>query len=155
VDPDGETRLRARLGPDPLRDDDPAPAFAALRRRRSGIGQVLLDQTVIAGIETSTGRNCCSCWESIRTGPAGRIDRAAFDELWRVLRGLLGRRRTPRAHHHDHTLGPLEAAVTPAGRRAPLRLQARRMPCRRCGTSIRSWDLGSRAVFACPSCQAA
>src|SRR5699024_8137463 len=43
--------LLARLGPDPLRRDaDPERAWAAIARRRIGIGAAILDQRVIAGI---------------------------------------------------------------------------------------------------------
>jgi endonuclease-8 len=27
------------------------------------------------------------------------------------------------------------------------------LPCRRCGTPIRAWDLAGRTMFACPRCQ--
>src|SRR5215218_3941576 len=41
----------ARLGPDPLRDDaDPARAWERIRRSQRPIGDLLLDQEVIAGV---------------------------------------------------------------------------------------------------------
>jgi len=105
VDPDAEGRLRARLGPDPLRDD-PEPAFAALRRRRAGIGQVLLDQTVIAAFGNV---HRAELLFRLRIDPdraAGTVDRATFDELWRLLRGLLtdGERRGRISRSHPRTV---------------------------------------------------
>ncbi len=43
--------LLARLGPDPLRaESDPEPGFAIIARRNTPIGQLLMDQSVFAGI---------------------------------------------------------------------------------------------------------
>ena len=51
LDHRGKAEVVARLGPDPLRPDaDPERAWAALRRRRSTIGQALMDQSVLAGV---------------------------------------------------------------------------------------------------------
>ena len=154
VDPEAEARLRARLGPDPLRGDDPAPAFAALRRRRVGIGHALLDQTVIAGVGNVYRSELLFLLGIDPDRPARRLDRPTFDELWRVLRGLLvdGERRG-----RIVTITPGDRTRPPSRLRRDERLYVYKRtgrPCRRCGTPIRSWELGARSVFACPSCQA-
>src|SRR5580698_3295123 len=43
--------LLARLGPDPLREDaDPKPAFEVIAKRKTAIGLLVMDQTIVAGI---------------------------------------------------------------------------------------------------------
>ena len=42
--------LRARLGPDPLNGDDPAPAFEKIAKRKTPIGALLMEQTVFSGV---------------------------------------------------------------------------------------------------------
>lgn len=50
VTPQERATLYARLGPDPLRGDDPSAALARLGRSRTAIGTALLDQAVFAGV---------------------------------------------------------------------------------------------------------
>lgn len=59
--PDEVAAIIDRLGPDPLRPDaEPDKAFAALQRRRVGIGRALMDQAVLAGVATCSAPSCCT-----------------------------------------------------------------------------------------------
>jgi len=49
-------------------------------------------------------------------------------------------------------VGAASRATVPAGDRVHVYRRAG-APCRRCHTAIRSWELGGRAIFACPTCQ--
>lgn len=153
IDPATRTDLLTRLGPDPLHDDDPAPAFAALRRRRAAIGQVLLDQSVIAGIGNVYRAELLFLLGIHPDRPARDIDRPTFDALWRMLRRLLrdGERRGVII-----TVQPDDRSRPPSRLRADERLYVygrTGLGCRRCGTQVRSWELGARQVSACPTCQ--
>jgi endonuclease VIII len=156
IDPAADAALRDRLGPDPLHDDDPDAAFVALGRRTAPIGQVLLDQRVIAGIGNVYRAEVLFLFGIHPNRPAHALDRATFDDLWRLLRRLMidGERR-----------GRI-ITLQPADRTRPLsqlideqdRLYVYNrtgLPCRRCGTPIRSWELAGRTMFACPRCQSA
>lgn len=48
--PEEVARGTAKLGPDPLNDDDPAPFVAAAGRTRRPVGVVLMDQSAVGGI---------------------------------------------------------------------------------------------------------
>ena len=51
IDPEEERTIRARLGPDPIwRSADPELAWDRIRKRRSSIGEALMDQKVMAGV---------------------------------------------------------------------------------------------------------
>lgn len=153
VDPDQEAQLRARLGPDPLRDDDPDPAFAALGRRRVGIGQTLLDQRVIAGVGNVYRAELLFLLGVHPDTPSRQIDRSTFDRLWALLRTLLSdgerRGRIVTVQPEDRDRPPSRLA-----RYERLYVYGRGgQPCRRCATTIVSWELGGRTVSACPTCQ--
>jgi formamidopyrimidine-DNA glycosylase len=153
VDPATETALRARLGPDPLHDEDPSRAFAALRRRTVGIGQALLDQRVIAGIGNVYRAEVLFLAGIHPDRPARGIDRGQFDDLWKTLRTLM---TAGERNGRIITIQPVDRARPPSRLRADERLyvyQRAGQPCRRCGTSIRSWDLAARTMYACPTCQ--
>jgi endonuclease-8 len=134
LDPDGKDRVTAKLGPDPLRPDaDPERAWRSLQRRRTTIGQALMDQTVIAGIG-----NVYRAEVLVKHGihperPAAEISRAEFDALWKDLRALLrkgvrqGRIATRDVYRQD--------------------------ACLRCGGPVRRFDLGGRWAYACANCQ--
>jgi formamidopyrimidine-DNA glycosylase len=71
-------RIVRRLGPDPLRADaDAQKAYDAVARRIAPIGQLLLDQKVMSGMATSTGRKLCSSTGSTPTGRATGSRRAS------------------------------------------------------------------------------
>lgn len=155
MNPAMEAVLRSRLGPDPLAGDDPEPAFVALRRRAAGIGQVLLDQAVIAGIGNVYRAEVLFLLGIHPDRPARDIDRATFTRMWSLLRRLLadGERRG-----RIITIAPQDRTRPPS--RLPLDqllyvYNRTGLPCRRCRTPIRSWQLGARLIFACPVCQPA
>lgn len=156
IDDGRVTALLARLGPDPLRphDADPQRAWAALQRRRTAIGQALLDQGVVAGVG-----NVYRAEALFRAGihpsrPARDLDRAEFAALWADLVALL------RAGERSGRIVTVEPAHVGAPTRARVPDDARVYvyrragePCRRCGAVIEAWPLGGRTVSACPVCQ--
>ena len=155
IDPDAEATLRARLGPDPLRGDDPSPAFAALSRRTAPIGQVLLDQQVLAGVGNVYRAELLFLVGVHPDRPARDVDRPTFDRMWQLLRTLMTdgerRGRIVTVPDTEPPLGPEREGEHPdvyVYRRAGL-------PCRRCGHLIRSWKLAGRMMYACPHCQPA
>lgn len=158
IEEDELAALLARLGPDPLRlhDADPERAWAALQRRRSPVGQALLDQAVVAGVG-----NVYRAEVLFRAGvhpdrPAHEIDRAEFAALWDDLVALL------RLGERSGRIVTVEPAHVGAATRAQVPDDARvyvyrraGAACRICHTTIVAWPLGGRTVSACPSCQAA
>lgn len=145
--------VRARLGPDPLRDDDPAPALDALSRRRAAIGQLLLDQSVIAGIGNVYRAELLFLLGVHPDRPARDVDAGTLRELWRVARRLL---RDGERRGRIITVQPQDRSRPPSRLRRDERLYVYRrtgLACRRCGTPVTSWELGARPIYACPRCQ--
>jgi endonuclease VIII len=144
--------IAARLGPDPLRRDaDVAKFLARVAKSKKSIGQLLMDQTVIAGV-----------------GNVYRAEALFVNNIWPERAGNELSDAERRAVW-DTTVKMLEAGVK-AGRIVtiakndpdlPKNAQARdkrtyvykRDNCLRCGTEIRRWDMAGRWCYACPTCQ--
>ena len=155
VTPPDRDAVLARLGPDPLRRDaDPERAWSRLSRSRRPVGELLMDQKVLAGIGNVYRaevlyRAGLSPWR-----PGRQVDRPAWERMWEDLRTLLragvrqGRIVTTAREDRARRSGPaLRADAHYVYRRHGL-------PCRRCGTEVRTTVMQQRNLFWCPTCQA-
>lgn len=155
IDPAGEDRVLARLGPDPLKadtDNNNAAAFIAnLSRRRIPIGAAILDQRVIAGLGNIYRAESLFLTALNPATPANKVPAAKAQELWATSVELLER-------------GVAEGRIVTVQRLPihPLRLdkhqqlyvyQRDRFPCRICGGPISTGRLADRSIWWCPSCQ--
>ena len=140
--------LVARLGPDPIRRDaDPERAWAALRRRRSPIGQALMDQSVLAGVGNVYRAEVLHAFRLHPLVPCAAVDRATFGAIWSWLvealrRGVKERRII--------TVDPKELGK-PRSRltRAESTYVYRQERCLRCGAPVERFDLAGRWAYAC------
>ena len=140
----------ARLGPDLL-----APAFdpsdAVTRILAEGarlIGEVLLDQRVLAGIGNVYRSELLFLAGVHPQRPAGGLARDAVAALVRHAVRLLARNARADAARRNTTgrIAPGEALWV---------YQRTTLPCRACGTPIESAapDIDARRVYWCPTCQ--
>jgi endonuclease VIII len=147
--------LLARLGPDPLRRDaDPGRAYARLSRSRTPIAALLMDQKVVAGIGNVYRAELLFRHRIDPFLPGQLLQESAWAGMWVDLVTLMssgvrtGRIVTLRVEDRPRARGVLtrEESVY-VYRRAGL-------PCRLCGTEIRTEVIAGRNLFWCPSCQA-
>jgi DNA-formamidopyrimidine glycosylase len=146
----------ARLGPDPLRTDaDPERAWRRISGSRVVVGALLMDQSVLAGVG-----NVYRAEVLYRAGMspfrAGRdVDRAQWDAMWDDLRVLL--RAGVRAGHIVTTAREDRDRRSGPPRREDRFYVYRRtdLPCRRCGTPVRTQVMATRNLYWCPVCQPA
>jgi endonuclease-8 len=128
----------ARLGPDVLAPDfDPGPVASAMRGDSTrGLGDALLDQTLVAGIGNIFKSEACF---AARVDPWRVVGDLSDDELRAVL--LAAREQ-------------MLAAVESGGRHSFAVYKARH-PCPRCRGPIRSGGQGdaNRTTYWCPNCQ--
>ena len=133
-----DTRLR-RLGPDILGSDfTPDMGLAAVRAadQRRQLGELLLDQTVIAGIGNVYKCEACFAAAADPWLPVGRVsDRTLRSVLAEAAQMMETGRRTRSRPHRVYR-------------------QTSR-PCPRCGTRVRSRGQGdaNRITYWCPRCQ--
>lgn len=148
--------ILARLGPDPLRPGvDPAPAWVRISTSRTPIGALLLDQSVLAGVGNVYRAELLFRHRIAPHRPGRAVAAADWDAMWLDLRRLMrtgvraGRIVTTRPEHRDRRRGqPTRADSFYVYRRTGL-------PCRICGTEVRTELMGTRNLYWCPTCQAA
>jgi endonuclease-8 len=150
--PDEVAAVRARLGPDPLRDDaDPAAFLEALARTRAPIGAVLLDQSVIAGVGNVYRAEVLHLLGLHPLTPAREVARPQARALWKLLAGLL--RRGVEERRIVTTRG---LTLRRPRERVPREDRVhvyRRRACRSCGEPVSVFTLRARTVYACERCQ--
>lgn len=154
TDPQGRAALVARLGPDPLRvDADPERAWAKLRRRRTPIGQALLDQSVLAGVGNVYRAEVLFAHGIHPLTPANEVDHEVFRSMWAWL---VRHMRQGVKDGRILTVDPKEIGLSRRRiRREDSTYVYRQDRCRRCQAEIRRWDLAGRWAYACEACQRA
>ena len=145
--------LLNRLGSDPLRDDaDPETAWNKIRRSRSPLGTLLMNQSVIAGVGNVYRSEVLHLLHIHPERKGNTLSRDEFDEMWTLIVNLLtiGKR-----YNRIITANPEEIGK-PRGRmnRSERVLVYKKEFCSRCEARIESWKLAARTIFACPVCQA-
>lgn len=154
-DPLQRRELLARLGPDPLRRDaDPGRAYTRLSRSKSPIAALLMDQAVIAGIGNVYRAELLFRHRLDPFRPGRSLDESTWAAMWADLVTLMsagvrsGRIVTIRAEDRPRARGRLtrEESVYVYRRNG--------LPCRVCGTEIRTQVIVGRNLFWCPNCQA-
>lgn len=137
----------ARLGPDPIRTEaDGGAVLPKLGRRRSSIGEAVMDQSVVAGVGNVYRAESLFVHGIHPARPANTVRADEWDPLWSTLVQML---RAGVKARQIITVDPADPAVTD-GR---TRYVYKQDHCARCGTPIRRWDLGGRWAYACETCQ--
>jgi endonuclease-8 len=145
----------ARLGPDPLgRGADGDLAWARISRSRRPVGELLMDQAVLAGIG-----NVYRAESLFRGGvspflPGTGLAPDRWTLLWEDLVRLL--RAGVRAGRIVTTL-PADRqrrSGTPTREDSHYVYRRQGLPCRRCGTTVLTQVMAGRNLFWCPTCQA-
>jgi endonuclease VIII len=149
LDRDGLARLLNRIGPDVLRADaQPDLAWSRISRSRSVIGQLLMDQAVVAGIGNIYRSEILWRQKIHPLMPGHAIERAAFDRLWNDAVHLLA---IGVAHNAIITVDEAERSTSKYGERVNI---FNKPHCPSCASEIRAFEIAGRRAFACDTCQA-
>jgi formamidopyrimidine-DNA glycosylase len=148
--------ILGRLGPDPLRPRaDGSRAHRRIGGSRTPIGALLMDQSVLAGVGNVYRAELLFRHEISPFRPGRGIDPDLWARMWRDLVTLmragvrLGRIVTTRPEDRPRRRGPvLLDDARYVYRRTGL-------PCRRCGSEVRTEVMAGRNLYWCPLCQAA
>ncbi len=151
--PDVRERIVDRLGPDPLRrGSTPDKMIAKLTKSRRGIGDLLMDQSVVAGVGNVYRAEALFVLGIHPERRGCELDVAESIALWNTIQGML---RQGVKDGRILTVSRDESGVPP-GRRIP-RSEAtyayKRDNCLRCGTEIQRLDIQNRTSYHCPTCQ--
>lgn len=159
VDQDEVARLVARQGPDPLQpDQDPDAAYWTISRSGKTVAELLMDQTVLAGVGNIY--RCEVLWRHrlhpLRPGRS--LKRASWQLVWDDLVRLMPWGvRTGAIITLDDVLDDVAAAwergECPAVPREFAVYKRTGMPCLRCGSTVRHKVVAGRNLFWCGGCQ--
>jgi endonuclease VIII len=156
IEPDEEASIRARLGPDPIRTDaDPDLAWARIAKRRSTIGEALMDQKVMAGVGNVYRAEALFVCGIHPMTPCPQVSRESFDQIWMTLvdmlrQGVADKRIiTVSREEIVEFFGKSRSKI--AGKEAVYVYKRDR--CLRCQEPISRWDLAGRWAYACSVCQ--
>ena len=158
VGPERRAEVLAALGPDPLRADaDPTTAWARISRSDRSIGDLLMDQKVLAGVGNVYRAEVLFRHRihPLRPGRTLRVGqwRAIWEDLV-VLMGegvVSGRIDTVRPEHTPEAMGRAPRRDDHGGEVYVYRRAGQ--PCLVCGATVRTDALAGRNSFWCPRCQ--
>ncbi|HEU4515633.1 MAG TPA: DNA-formamidopyrimidine glycosylase family protein [Nocardioidaceae bacterium] len=147
-----------RLGPDPLRADaDPSAAWERIRRSRTPIGTLLMDQGVVAGVGNVYRAEVLFRHRIHPLRPGRSLRRSQFEAIWADLVDLMaegvqsGRIDTVRPEHTPEAMGRDPRRDDHGGEVYVYRRHEQ--PCHVCGARVRTEVLAARNSFWCPRCQ--
>ncbi|MFW0775013.1 Fpg/Nei family DNA glycosylase [Paenarthrobacter nitroguajacolicus] len=145
----------ARLGPDPLHNGqgDREEFIRRLRRRKTAVALLLMDQSVLAGVGNIYRaevlfRQAVDPWT-----PGSSIDAETAGRLWDdTVDTMSDGVRDGRIVTTPPTLWTGGGAEAPDGD-AHFVYKRGGLPCRACGTPVGMTEIGARKLYWCPGCQ--
>lgn len=152
-DPSVRKEILARLGPDPIKPrQKPQKMYDKIVKSKRGIGDLLMDQSVVAGVGNVYRAEALYVCGIHPLRPGNQLDTAELEALWATITGML---RQGAKDGRILTVPRSESGV-PRGKRIP-RGEAtyayKRDTCLRCGTEIVLTDIANRTSYHCPTCQ--
>jgi endonuclease VIII len=148
----------ARLGPDPLRDDaDPARAWSRISRSHRPIGDLLMDQEVIAGVGNVYRAEVLFRHRMHPLRPGRTLRVSQWRAIWEDLVVLMnegvktGTIDTVRPEHTPEAMGRPAREDDHGGEVYVYRRAGQ--ACLVCGTRVRTELLNGRNLFWCAHCQ--
>ncbi|OKL49834.1 hypothetical protein BSR29_02515 [Boudabousia liubingyangii] len=164
LDPEGRQAIINRLGPDPLRNEpgDEDRFVKLVRAKKSPIGQLVMDQSVVAGPGNIYRAECL-----FRTGinpwrPGQKVSEKRLRQLWKdLVAGLADGFDMGLIYTRLPELELLEQAEPTrlVGQEVPEReerfyvYQRDGQACLKCGTTVKMEVMQARKLFYCPGCQ--
>ncbi|MEW5301720.1 MAG: hypothetical protein WDW36_004561 [Sanguina aurantia] len=139
----------ALLGPDPLREDaDKELLWAKVVKTKKAIGLVLMDQSMMAGVGNIYRAEILFKAKVHPETPANSLSRALFDLVWQHSVDLLQRGFKSGS---ILTVDPEDARKL--GQPWTRRYIYNHKQCGVCKGPVLSWDMATRTVYACETCQ--
>jgi DNA-formamidopyrimidine glycosylase len=158
VGPARREEVLAGLGPDPLRPgSDPDRAWRRIKKSPRPVGDLLLDQAVVAGVGNVYRAEVLFRQRIHPLRPGHTLRVGQWRAIWEDLAALmaegvrLGRIDTVRPEHTPEAMGRPARADDHGGEVYVYRRTGQ--PCLVCGGAIRTEVLAGRNLFWCPRCQ--
>jgi len=158
VGPGRRAEIIDRLGPDPLRPDaDPDRAWRRISASPRAIGDLLMDQKVLAGVGNVYRAEVLFRHRIHPLRPGNTLRSGQWRAMWADLVELMadgvrtGRIDTVRPEHTPEAMGRPPRKDDHGGEVYVYRRTSQ--PCLVCGTAVRAGELVGRNTFWCSKCQ--
>lgn len=145
--------ILARLGPDPIRrGSKPDAMIERIQRSSRGIGDLLMDQSVVAGIGNVYRAEILFVAGIHPLRPGTECDRAELEAVWATAQGML---RDGAKDNRIVTVSRDDLGIAPNVRikRSEATYAYKRDRCLLCGDEIRRIDIANRTCYYCPTHQ--
>ena len=145
--------LLKRLGPDPLNGDGPEMMVGKVRKSKKTIGELLMDQSVAAGVGNIYRAELLFRARLSPFTPGREVEVAKLRSIWKeagalMQAGMVDRRIvTTKAADRPHTKGKV------LKEEAHYVYRRKGLPCFVCGTEVLKREMAGRNLFWCPVCQ--
>jgi endonuclease VIII len=148
-------KLLTRLGPDPLNGDGPEKMIARVAKSKKTIGELLMDQEVVAGVGNIFRAELLYRAKQNPFTPGKEVEENTLRSIWKDAGVLM------KAGMVDRRIVTTRPADRPHGAETPvLKEEAHYVyrrngkPCWVCETKILTKVMAGRNLFWCPVCQA-
>jgi endonuclease VIII len=158
IGPERRDQIVDQLGEDPLDPDaDPARVWQRITRSHRPVGDLLMDQTVLAGVGNVYRAEILFRHRIHPLRPGTTLRRGQFQAMWVDLVELMqygvrtGRIDTVRPEHTPEAMGRPPRQDDHGGEVYVYRRHGQ--PCLVCGSRVRTETLAGRNLFWCARCQ--
>ena len=151
--PSVRKQILARLGPDPIRrGSKPDAMIARVAKSTRGIGDLLMDQAVVAGVGNVYRAEALFVAGIHPLRPGNRCDPAELDALWAIVQGML---RQGVKDGRIVTVSRDDLGISPRARipRREATYAYKRDRCLLCGDEIQRLQIANRTSYHCPTHQ--
>lgn len=146
--------LLARLGPDPLNGDSPKKMVERIGVRKTAIGELLMDQSIVSGVGNIYRAELLFRAKVSPFQPGKDVPSAVVRGIWKeacalMPHGMVDRRIvTTRPKDRPHRKGDA------LNEEAHYVYRRQGQPCFSCGAKVETAVMAGRNLFWCPGCQA-
>ncbi|MDO4413073.1 Fpg/Nei family DNA glycosylase [Cutibacterium sp.] len=158
INDDEWVEIMADIGPDPIRGDaDPEIGWQKVRRSSRRISDLLLDQTIAAGVGNIYRAEVLFRHRIDPETPGKQVSHSTWVAIWNDLVILMragvktGRIDTVQPQHTPEAMGRPPRVDRHGGEVYVYRRE--NQPCLVCGTPVKMALQGGRHLFWCPRCQ--
>lgn len=151
--PSVRKEILARLGPDPIRrGSKPDSMIERIARSSRGIGDLLMDQSVVAGVGNVYRAEALFVAGIHPLRPGNRCEHTELEALWTIVQGML---RQGVKDGRIVTVSREDLGVSPGARisRSEATYAYKRDRCLLCGDEIQRIQIANRTSYHCPTHQ--
>ncbi len=151
IDAQEKRELIDRLGPDPLAGGKKSDVWRSVSQSGKPIAALLLDQAIIAGVGNIFRAEVLFETRIDPSTPGNVLSKSDFDKIWKSLTKMM---KVGLKYGRIISVTVREAGMPLADIDGKYRFRIYgKQTCPRCGSDIKTIEIGSRKLYVCEQCQ--